>query len=127
MWGVLGARLLGTKGVSVLASFVGGISIIALWQEASASPYAEVWKIVLTGAGGVFLTLCGVIYRDMNRRMLATEQIAREWHLEHMEKLEKLSMRQERMLGVIITMALSQTDGSGEKLIQAVNSVLEKS
>lgn len=90
------------------------------------SPWVEAWRIALTLAVGIFVTLCGVIYRDVNRRITENARIQSENHKESQRTLAEINNRQERMVGVMLSLAVRDTDGDRSTMLEAVKMLMSK-
>lgn len=70
-----------TKNVYLLlaksAPVLGGALVLASLQAASESLGATIWRIVLSAALAVFVTMVGAIYQNLNRRIESLEDAAK--------------------------------------------------
>jgi hypothetical protein len=114
-----------------LTSFV-CILIDNVTQDPIGSPWIEVWRIGLTLAVGIFVTLCGVIYRDMNRRIDNLYKTHKEQYEENKNTLaanqrllNEIKNRQDRVIGVMLTLA-THVGSDKEAMIEAVKMIMSR-
>jgi hypothetical protein len=88
------------SGLAKAAPLVGGVVIISSLIDASqqTTPWTDVWRVAISVALGVFITLVGMIYHNMENRVAGleknclgrTEYDMRNIDLErHLDRIEK--------------------------------------
>jgi hypothetical protein len=105
----------------VVAPPVGSLAIVAALQlgqsEAQANNDASwAWRLAITALLSVFVTLCGVVYKDLKDAQTRSD-----------ERAEKIIRQQNRMMGVITVLAVSQKGEGSDigKLMEMVQCVMD--
>ena len=123
------AKVFGASALSKVTPLVGGFTMWAVIQaQVESSPWVEIWRMLLTLGIGIFVTLCGVIWRDMNRRQEEQEQIQKARHEENKIEIHAVVDKQNRMIGALVALAVGmQKEGhnGGERLAEALRAILE--
>jgi hypothetical protein len=60
-----------------IAPVVGGVVIVTSFQTNASGFMGELWRISMSVALGVFITLVGAIYQNLNRRIESLETAAK--------------------------------------------------
>jgi len=70
-----------------IAPLVGAAAFVAAIEAGGADggPWAELWRIGISSALAVFISLVGMIYQNMNRRLNILETAARDDFVSHRE------------------------------------------
>lgn len=122
-------RLLGIGTISKITPVFGGITFVAAVQSELNSPWVDVWRLTLTLGIGIFVTLCGVIWRDINRRMREESESRDRMHKDNQRIIRENEERQNRIVGVIVAMAIMMgKDREGQdtdKLFAALQAILK--
>ena len=115
--------------ITKMAPLFGGITFIAAVQaQVETSPFVEIWRFTLTLGIGIFVTLCGVIWRDLNRRLMEQERAQKERHRENQSEIRDLMDKQNKIVGVIVAIAIRMgrdNDDEGDKLFAALQAILK--
>lgn len=123
------AKLCGLGTVSKVTPILGGLTFIAALQaQAESSPWVDLWRMGVTLGIGIFVTLCGVIWRDLNRRLDEQNRRQEQQHQENVERMQGLTDRQNRTIGALVAMAVAMGQSgspNGERLAQALQAILD--
>lgn len=98
---------------------------------------SSAWHVVVGLFATLALTLGGIVYKDLQQRQKdnaeAIKEVAdlvRNMDEEHDKQVEKYTRRQERMVGVLIGVALASqgknTDVQSERLMEQIKSLLDR-
>jgi serine phosphatase RsbU (regulator of sigma subunit) len=109
------------------------LAILQEFEPVSNSLAVEIWRISLTFLIAAFVTMCGVVYRDMNRRIKEQSITQKDQHKENTinineirrenaEAMKKFSAQQNRMIGILMVMSVN---GDGEKVEGMVRDLLK--
>lgn len=80
-----------------------------------ASDSGDLWKIITATFLGIFVALCGVIYRDMKDEMAQMR-----------ERQEKFQRSIDKMFGTILLLAVYSAEGDNkERLAESIKSMIE--
>lgn len=124
------------KTTPIVAPIVGAVAVLLAAEQLQ--PAAAVssmwWPGVLSLILGIFVTLVGVVYRDQNRRLSAIEVVQeknqeifqtrlQQWHTDNKEELTKIRGRQDRMVGVMLTIAAGSS--GNDKIVAQIQKLLE--
>jgi hypothetical protein len=90
------------------------------------STWSDTWKIVISVLLGVFVSLCGVVYRDITRRLDLNDSAVLETNRVVNLKLDEMAKKQERMFGMIMLQAVFSSDGDKDKLIESIKAIIER-
>lgn len=130
---MVGKLLAGLAGVAPsLAPAIGALDVMAASQiSLSAGDQTSgtwIWRTVLTAGISVFVVLCGVIYRDVGRRITETDEQAQRNVDRLADQMGRLAERQQRMLGVMLVLAIAvkQADQDNTKVFELLQQVMEK-
>jgi serine phosphatase RsbU (regulator of sigma subunit) len=129
------------SGIAKIAAFLApglgaGTIFFAMLQQFEPqvdSTLVEIWRIALTALIVAFVTMCGVVYRDMNRRIKEQSITQKDQHKENTinineirrenaEAMRKFSAQQNRMIGILMVMSVN---GDGEKVEGMVRDLLK--
>jgi len=83
-----------------VAPWVGGLTFFAAIEATgSTDAWTEVWRICMSAGLGIFVTLVGAIYKNMDRRLEALEEAAKndfvprkEYDSRHDDMIRQLDM-----------------------------------
>lgn len=113
------------KVAPAVAPYAGLLTIVAAVQgesSSSGSSSGEIWRIVMTGCLTIFVTLVGVIYSNINKRIDELEKDLVISRKETSEKLEKAATRQSQLFGLVLSVVLGPNMPSDEvkKLVRVL-------
>ena len=126
-----------TKFIAILAKLApisGGVALVASIQASinadDPGGWAWMWRLGLTAALTVFMTLCGILYRDLREGLRRGELIRIEQHKENSAIILDLASKQQRMIGVLamlpMMMAKDSTTEEMFRYVQEIQKVLER-
>jgi hypothetical protein len=111
----------------------GVVLVLAILLEDDSSP----WRVFIGILATLTLTLGGIVWKDLQGRQKENAEaiqrvveIVERMDAEHNRQVEKYTRRQERMVGVLIGVALASqgknTEVQSERLMEQIKSLLDR-
>lgn len=128
---------LGSKFAPAVAPYAGMLSLLAAFQSDGVnSPTAEVWRIIMTATLAVFITLVGVIYKNMIEKqkeqdaelLLAKASFTKEideMRINFDRRVEEAEKRRDRLFGAIMSIVLGPSVPN-EKASELIKALLDR-
>lgn len=102
----------------------GTCAVLILWYVDS--PWSSMWLVVTSIFLTAFVSLCGIVYRNIKDRLEENEKSIKQV-IQNMDvRFNEINKKQDRMFGMFLLQAVQMSDGDKTKLIDSIKDIIER-